>query len=243
MLSEHQITSVVYAAKNDSSKADALIKDYIPFIRSQASKFMSRPCTEQDDEYSIALAAFYEAIMSYEKERGAFLNFCSILIRSRLIDFARKESRHQGHLSLYEEISADDEQTLLDTLPDKSDVFEESATREATKKEIEELSLVMQDFGISFADVADNCPKQERTFNACMNAVRYARENPALLNQMLSTKKLPLIQLVKGTNAERKTLERHRKYILAMLLIHTNGYEIIRSHLKKTLNQKGGAAK
>lgn len=243
MFSEHQITSAVYAAKADNAKADALIKDYIPFIRSQASKFMSRPCTDQDDEYSIALAAFYEAIMSYEKERGAFLNFCGVLIRSRLIDFTRKEARHQGHISIYEEISPNDEQTLLDTLPDKGDVYEENATREATKKEIEELSAVMQKFGISFADVADNCPKQERTFNACMNAVRYARENPSLLNQLLTTKKLPLLQLVKGTNAERKTLERHRKYIVAMLLIHTNGYEIIRSHLKKTLNQKGGAAK
>ena len=40
---------------------------------------------------------------------------------------------------------------------------------------------------------------------------------------------------------ERKTLERHRKYMVALLLIHTNGYEIIRGHLTQVM--KGVAAK
>lgn len=35
-------------------------------------------------------------------------------------------------------------------------------------------------------------------------------------------------QLVEGAKGERKTLERHRKYIIAILLAYTNGFEIIR---------------
>ena len=42
------------------------------------------------------------------------------------------------------------------------------------------------------------------------------------------------------SGVERKTLERHRKYILAMLLIQTNGYEIIRGHLRHVLRRRGG---
>ncbi len=101
----------------------------------------------------------------------------------------------------------------------------------------------MQDFGVSFSDAADNCPKQDRTLDACAAAIRYAAENPKLLDELLRTKKLPLAQIVLGSGAERKTLERHRKYILVMLLIQTNGYEIIRGHLRRVLNRKVGAVK
>lgn len=243
MQSEHQIIQEVYAAKESSSKADALIRAYIPFIRSEASKFMARICTEQDDEYSISMMAFYEAIIGYESSRGAFLSYAAMLIRSRLIDYRRKEARHKGQISLYEEADGDDDRTILDTIADPSDHYEESATREATRQEIQELSAVMAQFEVSFSDVADNCPKQERTLDACARAIRYAAENTFLLDELLRTKKLPLAQLVWGSGAERKTLERHRKYILAMLLIQTNGYEIIRGHLRHVLKRKEGASK
>ena len=59
------------------------------------------------------------------------------------------------------------------------------------------------------------------------------------MDTFLRTKKLPLNDLAAGSGVERKTLERHRKYMVALLLIYTNGYEIIRGHLKNVL--KGGA--
>ncbi len=240
MQTEHQIVKAVYAAKEDSRKADELIRTYIPFIRAEATKSMTRLCTEQDDEYSIAMMAFYEAVIGYERGRGSFLNYAALLIRSRLIDHSRKEQRHKGHISLYEENGTDDERVLMDTIADSYDYFEESAHREATRQEIEELTAVMALFGVSFADVADNCPRQERTHHACARAIHYASENMHLLEEMLRSKKVPLAQLVAGSGAERKTLERHRKYIVAMLLILTNGYEIIRGHLYRVL-KKGGS--
>lgn len=240
MYNEHQIIKAVFAARADSTAADRLIRDYVPFIRSEATKSMTRLCTEQDDEYSIAMMAFYEAILGYEKERGAFLKYASMLIRSRLIDHSRKEQRHRGHLSLHEENGDEDDRVLLDTIADSRDYFEEAAHREATRQEIRELAEVMGRFGVTFADVADNCPRQERTLQACARAVHHARENPRLLEELLHSRRLPMNALVQGSGVERKTLERHRKYILAMLLILTNGYEIIRGHLHRVL-KKGGS--
>lgn len=239
MQMEYQIVKQVYAAKENMQAADDLIRAYIPFIRSEASKYLFRICTEQDDEFSIAMIAFHEAIRGYEKGRGAFLNYASMLIRSRLTDYQRKESRHYGNLSLDEE-SGEEGGTLMETIADSRDSMEESVNLAATKQEIEELSRVMADFGVSFSDVADNSPKQERTLEACKSAIQYAAENRQLLDELLQTKKLPMAQLVSGSGAERKTLERHRKYILAMLLIQTNGYEIIRGHLRHILKTKGG---
>ena len=100
MQKEHPIIQEVYGAKKDSRKADELIRSCLPFIRSETAKCISRICTDQDDEYSIALIAFHEAILGYEKNRGAFFNYASMLIRSRIIDYQRKEARHQGQVSL-----------------------------------------------------------------------------------------------------------------------------------------------
>lgn len=238
MENEHKLVKAVYASKTDPRKADELIREYIPFIRSEASKFTSRFCTESDDEYSIAMIAFHEAILGYSKDRGAFLSYASLTIRSRLTDYVRKEARHDSNLSLYDN-GEDEGRPIIDELEDKTDRFEESIGLEATKREIEELSRVMADFGVSFSDVADNSPKQERTQAACARAVMYASENGELLDELLDTKKLPLSKLVLGSGIERKTLERHRKYILAMLLIHTNGYEIIRGHIRHGLRKRG----
>ena len=100
MQNEHQIIKMVYAAKEDLQKASDLIQMYIPFIRSETSKFLSRTCTDQDDEFSIAMMAFHDSIMGYSKSRGAFLHYTSMLIHNRLIDYQRKESRHRGQVSL-----------------------------------------------------------------------------------------------------------------------------------------------
>lgn len=239
MHNEHQIVTLVYDAKQDMHKADSLIRSYIPFIRSETSKFTKRICTDQDDEYSIAMIAFHEAIRSYTKDRGAFLSYASLTIRSRLTDYARREARHSGHISIHEENSEDDI-PLSEKLVDANDGHEQNANLEATKEEIAELAKVMAQFGVTFTDIAENSPKQNRTMEVCKQVIRYACDNRQLLDVLLETKKLPMAQLVNGTKAERKTLERHRKYILAMLLIQTNGYEIIRGHLRRSLAVKGG---
>ena len=239
MATEHEIVRAVYAAREDNAAADQLIRQYIPYIRAEASKFVGRICTESDDEYSIAMIAFHEAILGYSWERGAFLKYAALLIRSRLTDHARKEKRHQGILSLDAPGEADD-RTLLEQVKDHRDIYEEAHGLEATRQEIAELTGVLQQFGVSFADIADHSPRQERTKEVCLAAIRYAMENRQLLDRLLETKKLPLTELVQGAGSDRNTLERHRKYVLAMLVIQTNGYEIIRGHLRHVWKKGSG---
>ncbi len=239
MQKEHEIVAKVYYAKEDMQKADELIQAYIPFIRAEASKTVARVVTEQDDEFSIGMIAFHEAIRGYSKSRGAFLKYAALLIRSRLIDHHRKEEKHKGNVSLYEETNEGD-MLLHERISDGTDHSTESAELDPTKQEIIELSKIMSDFGISLTDVAENSPKQDRTLDACRKVILYAKENPTVLEELMDTKKLPLARLTEGTGVPRKTLERHRRYILAMLLIQTNGYEIIRGHLKHVYKGKGG---
>ena len=176
--------------------------------------------------------AFYESILSYRTEKGAFLTLASTAIRNRLIDYARKEQRHKSLLSLDLPSSQDDSRSLGEQLPDRSDKMNEVLQITATRTEIEEFSHQLESFGLTLSDIADNCPRQERTMDACMKVLDYAKSHPQLLVQMIHSKKLPLAQLAAGSGTERKTLERHRKYLVAILLAYTNGFEIIRGHLQ-----------
>lgn len=239
MREDHQIIQQVYKAKEDMQAADELIGAYLPFIKAEAAKHLKRPCIEEnDDELSIAMIAFHEAILGYSRGRGAFLPYASMLMKSRLIDYIRKESRHRGHLSMEAPVG-DDGDTVGEQIPSGEDHHEELIHRDATRAEIEELSRQMELFGVSLTDVADNCPRQKRTMEACRKVLDYAGEQPEILEELLRTRRLPIAQLAEGSRVERKTLERHRKYLVALLLICTNGYEIIRGHLKQVL--KGGA--
>lgn len=235
MNNEHKIVQQVYAAKEDVQAADRLIGTYLPFIKTETAKFLKRPPIEgHDDELSIAMIAFHEAIGGYSRTRGAFLKYAAMLIRSRLIDYSRREQRHSRVISL-DAPAREEDTTLGEVLVGERDPHEETASRDATRAEIEELARQMKEFGVDLSDVADNCPKQQRTLDACRKALQYARENPELLDDLLKTKRLPIGQLAAGSGVERKTLERHRKYMVALLLIYTNGYEIIRGHLKQVM--------
>ena len=241
MNDEHKIIQQVYEAKKDVQAADQLIRTYMPFIRAETAKFLKRPPVEgHDDELSIAMIAFHEAINGYSGARGAFLKYAAMLVRSRLIDYSRRERRHSRVISL-DAPAGEEDKTLGDTLADEKDPHEETAVRDATREEIEELTRQMKEFGVSLSDVADNSPKQQRTLDACRRALQYARDNPELLDELLRTGRLPVGRLSAGSGVERKTLERHRKYMVALLLIYTNGYEIIRGHLKQVM--KGAAVR
>ena len=240
---EHSIAAQVRAAKTDPEAADALIGQYMGFIRSETVKFTrTAPESGREDELSIAMLAFYEAILGYEKSRGAFLPYAARAIRSRLIDHYRTEKRHGNAVSLHTPAGDEEGRTLLDTLPDTRDEIGDYEARSASQQEIQEFGRQLARFGITFSDVADNCPRQDRTLAACRRVLDFARANPELLERVEQTGKLPMAELALGSGVEKKTLERHRKYLVAILLAFTNGYEIIRGHLCQLAPAKGGSA-
>ena len=177
---EHSIVGQVYAAKTDPEAADALIGQYMGFIRSETVKFIhAAPEDGHEDELSIAMLAFYEAVLSYEKHRGAFLPYAARAIKNRLIDHYRTERRHGNVISLHAPAGGDEESGhLLDTLPDHRDEIGAYEQRTASQAEIQEFGAQLARFGLSFSDVADNCPRQDRTLAACRRVLDYARANP-----------------------------------------------------------------
>ncbi|WP_072373194.1 sigma factor [Thermophilibacter mediterraneus] len=246
MRREKELLARVRAAKGSARAADDLVRDYLPFIKSETAKFMGRPPREgADDELGIAMFAFHEAVLAYDRGRGAFLPLAALSIRNRLVDFRRRERRHEGVDSLDEPRggAGDDGRALVDDLACERDEIGESEGRSASRREIVAFARQLEGLGIGLADVAQNCPKQGRTLEACGRALAYARGDQALLDRVAQTGKLPLAELARGSGVERKTLERHRRYLVALLVAYTNGYEIIRGHLCRMPGRSGGEAR
>lgn len=226
---EQPIVRQVLAAQKDIDTADAFIAQYMPFIRSETAKHIP-PGDKTEDALSVAMFAFYEAVMAYRSERGAFLKFASFAIRNRLIDQYRQSKKHEAVLSLDQPVQGST-LTIGETVADETDVPEMQAIREATKEEIAHFSKELAAYGLTLSRIAECCPQQDRTLSACLKALQYARETPELLEKLVETKKLPISALAKGAGVEKKTLERHRDYLVGILLAFTNGFEIIRGHL------------
>ncbi len=231
-MKEHQIVEQVLSAQQSNAAADALIEQYLPFIRSETAKHTGAFPSQEDDGLSIAMFAFYEAIQAYQPGKGSFLKLAAMSIRNRLIDDRRKQARHQGALSLDMPENHQDDRTLGDSLADSRADLDSHQERMDAQAEIAHFTQQLADFDLSLTDIAQNCPKQDRTLTACMAVLDYARENPEMLSQLVQTKKLPVTALVLGAKVDKKTIERHRKYIVAILLAYTNGFEIIRGHLR-----------
>lgn len=227
----HILLERVFKAKDDIDVADELIRDYLPFIRLECAKFAKRELQYgRDEELSIGMLAFHEAIRSYSYLKGAFLKYAALIIKSRLIDYVRKEKKQTEHMSLDETID-EKGHALHEILDDGRRPQAEMMRLNATKEEIEELSLKLREFGVSLKDVVDNCPSQKKTYEKCLKVIAYAKNESSILDELLKTKRLPINTLSKNTGVSNKTIERHRRYLVAMLVAYTNGYEIIREHL------------
>lgn len=237
------IVDRVMEAKRDRLAADDLIRDYLPFIKSEAASVsQAKPGQSIDDEISISMLAFHEAIEGYDQTKGPFLGYASQIIKSRLVDYFRRERRHYGQVSLSTPVDGEEgDLSLEDVVADEIHHEEVYDTRHATKQEIEELIARLGRLGLSLSAIADNAPKQARTKAQVKQVLFYAKSNPLLIYEAVRTNKLPIAQLVGGTGVEKKTIERHRKYLMAMMVIFSNGYDLIRGHLKQVFMHSEGA--
>lgn len=79
-----------------------MIEDYQPFIATSVSRVCKRYIDqEQDDEFSIGLIAFNEAIDSFHEGKGSsFFTFARLVISRKVIDYIRQQKHHRQTVPL-----------------------------------------------------------------------------------------------------------------------------------------------
>lgn len=213
-----------------------LIVQYRPFIVKTASKFSRRFIDpERDDEFSVALAAFDEAINRYSPDAGGrFIGFAETVITRRLIDFVRQEKRHSASVP-YSALTdgSDEDQDALNRVESAAamEVYERDLAAELRRSEIAMLSEQLALFGIRFQDLVDSSPRHKDSRETLVRIGRTLAEAPELFRVMLDKRQLPVKELCSAVSVSRKTVERHRKYLIAVSLIAGGAYPCLRSYI------------
>jgi RNA polymerase sigma factor len=207
----------VIEAKGDKEQRNSLISQFKPFIASVIQKRLGRYLEYgRDDELSVGLVAFNEAITTFDKKKGKFLSFARIVITNRLIDHFRKQSRNRTVPLSYDEESED---PLTDLMNKKS--FEDYSYKvedDERKLEVIEYSQALEDWGISFSQVVKVSPKHENLRREYKKIAKIIAEDPDLLSELERKRRLPIKQIEKIVSIHRKKIERGRIYIIALVV-------------------------
>ena len=217
------------AAKTDEKEINSLICEYPPFLRALIGKIILKPKDYGGNELlSTAAEAFWEAVRAYDQRKGHFISLAELVVKRKLINLARNEGlrlRREINFSALSKTDKDGGEVEFDA-PDNKPGADYPLRLEIEAIEAESLA-----YGIDFMQLADYSPKAEKTKEVCFAVVRFMKSRDDLLSEMRKTCALPLKKICGATGADRKTLERHRQYIIVVTLIAANDYPYLANWL------------
>lgn len=223
--------------KGDEAALRELLSKYKPFVKKTVSTVCKHYIDDSDDEFSIGLIAFHEAIMKYDPNRGSsLLAFAEVIIKRKVIDYIRSNSKYK-ELSMQLVTNDGDTNGTLQSIEDNLSIenFHIKKDDEKRKEEIIRFGELLKTYKLSFNDLIKQSPKHE---DARVNAFKAAKEiveDRELLEQLIENKKLPMKLLEKKVDVSRKTLERNRKYIIAVVLILAGDFLYLKEYIKGRL--------
>lgn len=223
-MSQDGIRDLLHRARaGDNGCRNELIERHRTFVARVASAICQRPLHwDNDDELSVALLAFNEAVDSFNPGFGRdFLQHARLVIRKRLIDHFRREGRHK-HLSLdrmFDDAAADDRpppKVEADPAMAAWQVQEEVQNRAA---EIAAYAERLKAYNLTLEDLFGHCPSHQDRRERLTQAARELCARAELVDHLKRHRQLPLAQLEKVTGLSRKVLETGRRYIVALAVL------------------------
>lgn len=208
-------------AKENPEAREKLIEASKMQIALLASGVAGRPLTwENDDELSIGIIAFNEAIDTFDPTKGkSFWGYASLVIRHRLLDYFRKEANWQKQVSYTNEV----EGINPEVLQKEAELAWQALRREDEARDRAETVMAFEQrllqYGISLKDLTKSSPKHKDTRENLIKVAMALFQQEELLKRLLITKQLPVKELMLLTGQSRKVLERGRRYIIAVVLI------------------------
>lgn len=204
------------------------IKTSMNFIYKTTNRICKKTLDDKnDDEISIALIAFNKACDTYNKEKGNFFTYASVLIKNSLIDFFRKVEK-TPYL-----IWNDDENTTNSIEKHISmNNFNIDSENSIRLEEIKLLNSELEEYNLSFSTIAKNSPKHKDTRDTLLNIAMACIKSEDILYDLKTKKQLSIKKICLLTNNKRKLLETWRKYIIALIIIlNSEEYPYIKGYL------------
>ncbi|MDP4118704.1 MAG: hypothetical protein Q8873_05890 [Bacillota bacterium] len=212
------IEEIIKDTENNEDVNEDFLTENMRFILSCAGKAAKRPVNESDVEFSVALEAFKDAISHYNSFGGNFSHFAAAVINKRVLEYCRAKNPPASSFP----------DTFYNSPPSKK---EPSQKPPDTHKfgchdisyEISDLSDKLGKLGISFSEIAKECPKSKKARKECMRAVNYILGDKSLTSKV-KRGKMPASGLCLYAGIKSQVLERYGKYIIAAVIIIDGGY-------------------
>ncbi|HHY81834.1 MAG TPA: RNA polymerase sigma-I factor [Clostridiales bacterium] len=216
------------------------IERYINFILSTASRIKGRYIQiENDEEYPIALSAFNRAIDCYDPDKGtSFFTFAGLLIQRAIIDLYKKNStvREISTSQLREEEDAcgQDEYCEPENV-EQAIRFQEDSFN--LQQEITIYKALLTEYSIDFNLLVSATPKHAGVRRRMIRLAKMLSEDSTARAYITKRKCLPLKDIESKVDFSRKTLERHRKYILANFILINSDLDYMKDYIKDILQE------
>ena len=208
---------------------EEFIEEHIPFIISCISKFTGRYVSiENDDEYSIGMIAFVEAIEKYKEKRGDFYAFARLVIESRLKNFFEKENKNSKNKSIedYKEKGID----ILETADNNEDL---DLNREITIDEIKKLKEEIDEFGFGFEELVNEAPKHKDTREKAIDISEKSSREKDITDFIFMKKRLPIKNMSDRFDVSEKVIRKSKLFIITVIIILFRGYRNLKLWIKK----------
>lgn len=187
---------------------NSLIQEHYGFIIKVVSETTHRYVNVQaDDSFSIGLQAFEEAVQKYDASKGAFLSFVKLVIRSRVIDFMRKELREPKSVS-------------LDALHEEGQQFVDTTNNdEVLVVEIENWKAKMAEFEISLEELVAASPRHQDTRQRAIAISEHSSQHPPITTELYAKKRLPVRLTARYNQVSEKVIKGSKLFITATIVI------------------------
>lgn len=188
---------------------DQLVKQHMAFLIRTVSNLTGKYVSvENDEEFSIALMAFTEAVTKYDKNRGNFLGFAKLVIESRLKTYFEKKRRQLSEISL----EAMQEEGIDFAEEKKEDNY---SLHEEIIQYREELLL----FGLTLEILADRAPQHNDTRKRAVMVAETASRDEETVEETYLKKKLPIRKVARLSHVTEKIVKGSKEFILSVLII------------------------
>lgn len=213
--------------KNDEITVNQLIEDYTPFIIKTISDTKKAYVTMENDEFSIGISAFYEAMTRYDRDKGPFLAYAKLVIKSRLLNFWENEQRTRC--------------LPVDEVVEQADSTALPFAENGLKEEIILFEKELLKFGIDFEFLAEHMPEHKDTKERAIEIGRRTSREKDLTDWLYEKGRLPIAKMAERFFVSVKIIKKSKCLITAVIVIMVNGFTQIGNWIKinEDNDQKG----
>lgn len=175
--------------------------------------------------------------MNESKNKG-FLNFAEIVNKRRIIDYTRSNYKNNNvyPFTYFDDDENEDKNTFEEKYL-KVDMNYQFDNIE-TKEEIALFVKKLGEFGIALKDLVESAPKHVDSKRLSIKIARTLAENKELSEKLEKKKNIPMVDLMKLVDVDHKTIERNRKFILAVYFILSSKLNVLQGYIENI--EKGG---